>query len=131
MLNQLSIYKGKKVLVTGNTGFKGSWMTMMLLHLQADVVGYALEPEVNGTPIYDLLKLDEKVKQYIKDIRSYDDIKKCIQETRPDIIFHLAAQPLVRESYLNPLETLDINVMGTVNLLEAVRELNFETKIVC
>ena len=131
MLNKLSIFKGKKVLVTGNTGFKGSWMTMMLLHLQAEIVGYALEPEVNGIPMYDQLKLNKKIKQYINDIRSYEDIKKCIKETKPDIIFHLAAQSLVRESYVKPLETIDINVMGTVNLLEAVRELKFETKIVC
>lgn len=131
MLKELSVYKDKTVLVTGNTGFKGSWMTMMLLRLEANVVGYALEPEVNGPPIYEELKLQNKVKQYFKDIRSFADIKKCIEETKPDIIFHLAAQPLVRESYANPLETFDINVMGTVNLLEAIREVNIDTNVVC
>ncbi|MFW6257140.1 MAG: CDP-glucose 4,6-dehydratase [Prolixibacteraceae bacterium] len=131
MFNQLSAYKGKTVLVTGNTGFKGSWMTMMLLHFKANVVGYALQPEVNGKPVYDELRLNDKVNQYIEDIRSYKEVKKCIEETQPDIIFHMAAQPLVRESYQEPYATLDVNIMGTLNLLEAVRKLKLQTKIIC
>ena len=130
MQNILSVYKGKKVLVTGNTGFKGSWMTMMLLNFEAQITGYALEPPTNPS-VYKKLTLNNKVTQYINDIRSYSDLKDCISKTKPDIIFHLAAQPLVRLSYENPKETFDVNITGTVNLLEAVRELNFSTKIIC
>ncbi|WP_372776218.1 CDP-glucose 4,6-dehydratase [Mangrovibacterium sp.] len=126
----LSVYRGKKILVTGNTGFKGSWITTWLLKLGASVTGYALDPPTTPS-MYELLKLSDSIKQYIKDIRSYNEIKKCLEETRPEIIFHLAAQPLVRDSYNIPLETFDVNVMGTVNLLEAVRELNLRTKIIC
>lgn len=126
----LNRYKNKKVLVTGNTGFKGSWITMWLLKLGADITGYALEPPTNPS-LYDELKLSKQINQYIKDIRSYQEIKKCISETKPDIIFHLAAQPLVRDAYNIPLETFDVNVMGTANLLEAVRELRLSTKVVC
>lgn len=125
-----SIYKNKKVLITGNTGFKGSWMTMWLLKLGADLTGFSLEPPTNPS-VYDQLELSGNVNQYIKDIRTYSDVKTCLEETQPEIIFHFAAQPLVRESYEIPLETFDINVMGTVNLLEAVRELKLKTRVVC
>lgn len=130
MQEKLSVYKNKKVLITGNTGFKGSWLSMLLLNFGAKITGYALEPPTNPS-IYERLKLDKKVKQYIQDIRSYADLKQSVSETQPDIIFHLAAQPLVRLSYENPKETFETNMMGTVNLLEAVRELKLPTKIIC
>ncbi|WP_319502723.1 CDP-glucose 4,6-dehydratase [uncultured Draconibacterium sp.] len=131
MINGIfSVYKNKKILITGNTGFKGSWITVMLLKLGADVTGYALDPPTKPS-IYDQLELSKKINQYIKDIRSLTDLRKCLLETQPDIIFHLAAQALVRESYQSPLETFDVNFMGTINLLEAVRTLKLSTRIVC
>ncbi|MGQ8338390.1 CDP-glucose 4,6-dehydratase [Sunxiuqinia sp. A32] len=130
MLERLLSYKGKSVLVTGNTGFKGSWMTMWLLNLEAKITGYSLDPPTNPS-MYEQLQLGKKVKQYTCDVRNYSDVKECIEDTKPDIIFHLAAQPLVRDSYSIPLETFDVNIMGTANILEAVRELGIRTKIVC
>jgi CDP-glucose 4,6-dehydratase len=113
-----NIYKGKKIFLTGHTGFKGSWMTQWLTLLGAEVVGYSLAP--NTTPNhFDLLKL--KCKSYINNICDLNSLTKAINETSPDIVFHLAAQPLVRYSYLNPIETYNTNVMGTVNVLEACR----------
>lgn len=130
MLDQLAVYSSKKVLVTGNTGFKGSWMTMVLLKLGAKVSGYSLEPPTTPS-LYEQLKLETKVNQYMNDVRSEKDIEKCLVDTQPDIIFHLAAQPLVRDSYETPLETFNINVMGTANLLEAVRKTGIKTKVIC
>lgn len=130
MWNKLSVYKDKTVLITGNTGFKGSWLTMILLKLGAKITGYSLEPPTNPS-IYDQLGLKKKLTQYTKDVRSYADLENCVKETKPDIIFHLAAQPLVRESYDFPRDTFDVNAMGTVNLLEAVRKSGISTKIIC
>ncbi|MGM0407844.1 MAG: CDP-glucose 4,6-dehydratase [Bacteroidota bacterium] len=130
MLERLAVYKNKKVLITGNTGFKGSWMTMVLLRLKAQVTGYALEPSTNPS-IYHQLGLKNKVKQYLNDIRSLKDIQRCIEETKPDIIFHLAAQPLVHESYKNPVDTMTINTLGTVNLLQAVNKSGISTNVIC
>lgn len=125
----LETYRAKRVLVTGSTGFKGSWLCQWLLNLGAEVYGYALLPETNPA-LFDQLSLEKNMRQYYNDIRSFADVKKCIQEVKPDIILHLAAQPLVRESYITPRETVDTNVMGTINLLEAVRELKLSTNIV-
>ncbi|MFW5644385.1 MAG: CDP-glucose 4,6-dehydratase [Bacteroidota bacterium] len=130
MLESLAGYKNKKVLVTGNTGFKGSWITMWLLKLGAEVRGYSLEPPTKPS-LYETLGLSDHLHQDIKDVRSYEDLRKVLHEFRPDIIFHMAAQPLVRESYRIPLETFDVNVMGTANLLEAVRDTNIDTVVVC
>ena len=131
MKNEIfKVYQNKKVLITGNTGFKGSWMSLWLLKLGANVTGYSLEPPTTPS-IYEKLRLSEKVKQYIKDIRSIDEVKKCLIETQPEIIFHFAAQPLVRESYSFPLDTFEVNVMGTATLLEAIRELKMKTRVVC
>ncbi|NBC81822.1 MAG: CDP-glucose 4,6-dehydratase [Bacteroidetes bacterium] len=127
--NIFDVYKGKKVLVTGNTGFKGSWMSAWLIHLGAKVVGYSLEPPTDPS-LYDQLNLKDDLIQYTADVRSYDELKNCIMQERPDIIFYLAAQPLVRESYDIPHETIDVNVMGTVNVLEAVRDLKISTNVV-
>jgi len=112
------IYQGKKVFLTGNTGFKGSWMAFWLQKLGAEVVGYALEPNTNPNH-FSILSLDYKT--HLNNILDLDTLKKSIKEAKPDIVFHLAAQPLVRYSYLNPVETYMTNVMGTVHLMEACR----------
>lgn len=125
----LNIYNNKKVLITGNTGFKGGWMCQWLLELGAEVFGYALDPPTSPS-IYEQLELDKDIKHYTSDIRNQNTIKQCLKEVKPDIIFHLAAQSLVRESYVSPLETMNTNIMGTANLLESVRELGLSTNIV-
>ena len=114
-------YKGKKVFVTGHTGFKGAWLTQILLQFGADVYGYSLAPNTNPN-IFDTLNLEKKIKHQIGDIRDYETLNKAIKDFSPDIIFHLAAQPIVRDSYDNPKYTYEANVMGTVNALEAIRE---------
>lgn len=116
----LNFYKGKKVFVTGHTGFKGSWICQVLLKAGAEVAGYALEsPEERN--LFDILKLSEHMHSINGDIRDYENLLKAIRENCPEILIHMAAQPIVRESYKNPLYTYETNVMGTVNLLEAVR----------
>jgi len=114
------IYRGRKVLITGHTGFKGSWLSLMLHQLGADVYGYALEPPTNPS-LYGEAHLDELVTSYIGDIRDYEKLLNVIKQVKPEIIIHMAAQALVRESYKNPIKTYSTNVMGTVNLLEAIR----------
>jgi CDP-glucose 4,6-dehydratase len=116
----LNFYKGKKVLITGHTGFKGSWLCKILTMAGADIVGFSLEP--NTTPnLFELLGLKNKVKSVISDIRDMDSLKSVFKENKPEIVFHLAAQPIVRTSYEQPRYTYETNVMGTVNLLECVR----------
>ncbi|MDN3643374.1 CDP-glucose 4,6-dehydratase [Lutimonas halocynthiae] len=122
-------YKDKKVLVTGHTGFKGSWMSQWLLQLNADVYGYALQPSTTPS-LYDQLGLEDRMTNKIGDIRDLDMLKQYIASIEPDIIFHLAAQPLVRDSYLDPVYTWETNVNGTMNVMEAVRQLGLETNIV-
>lgn len=116
-----NFYKGKKVLVTGNTGFKGSWITQMLLLMGADVTGIALEPVTNSN-LYELLNQRQDINEYITDIRDYDRLLSIFKTEKPEIVFHLAAQPIVLESYRNPRYTYDVNVMGTVNLCECIRK---------
>ena len=116
----LEFYKNKKILITGHTGFKGSWLCKILSMAGADVIGVSLEPE-NDISLYNILKLDNEIKSIILDIRNLDELKKVFIENEPEIVSHLAAQPLVRESYKNPVYTYETNVMGTVNLLECVR----------
>lgn len=113
-------YAGKKVLITGNTGFKGSWMTQMLLLLGAEVTGVALEP-MTSPNLYDVLNQRQSINEYIADIRDYDRLLHIFQTERPEIVFHLAAQPIVLEAYKNPRYTYDVNVMGTVNVCECIR----------
>jgi CDP-glucose 4,6-dehydratase len=115
-----SFYKGKRVLVTGHTGFKGSWLCLILNRLGSDIHGYALTPPSDPS-LYKVAEIDKIVSSRISDIRDYQSLSKTLAEVEPEIIFHLAAQPLVRDSYKNPIETYATNVMGTVNLLEAVR----------
>ena len=113
-------YAGKRVLVTGHTGFKGGWLTLWLSTLGAKVSGYALDP--NTTPsLFDLAKIGELCDDARGDIRDLDRVTKRVAAVAPDFLFHLAAQPIVRTSYDDPVYTFDTNVMGTVNVLEAVR----------
>lgn len=123
------VYRNKKVLVTGHTGFKGGWLSQWLLSLGAEVYGIALPPD-GEVSLFNQLQLENQLTHHICDIRGFEALRNHIREIRPDIIFHLAAQPLVRESYNIPLETVETNVMGTVHLLEAVRTLNLSTTIV-
>ncbi len=115
------LYRDKKVLITGHTGFKGSWLCILLNYLGAKVYGYALTPPTDPS-LFEKANIENIIeKSYIGDIRNYDLLKKVLLEVNPDIIIHMAAQPLVRESYKNPKETYEINVMGTVNLFDAIR----------
>ena len=114
-------YKDRKVLITGHTGFKGSWLSILLNRLGADVYGYALMPPTDPS-LFVMADVDQLVHSTIGDVRDYNFLLETIKLVQPEIIIHMAAQPLVRESYRNPRETYEINVMGTVNLLEAVRQ---------
>jgi CDP-glucose 4,6-dehydratase len=125
----MKIYKGKKVFVTGHTGFKGSWLIMMLHQFGAHVKGYALAPE-NSTDLYPTIHGDALCESVIADIRDIGRLRKEILDFEPDFIFHLAAQPLVRYSYSYPVDTFEVNVMGTVNVLEAARPLSGKCSIV-
>ncbi len=116
----MSFYKGKKILITGHTGFKGSWMCKVLIHAGAEVTGYALKPPV-GENLFDLSRVSKDMMSIEGDIRDLEHLKRVFQEVQPEIVIHMAAQPLVRESYQNPVYTYETNVMGTVHVLECVR----------
>ena len=116
----LDFFRGKRVFITGHTGFKGSWLCRILANAGAEVTGYALEPDVQPA-LYPLSGLSGRIRSRIGDVRDYAQLKAAFDESSPEIVFHLAAQPLVRESYRNPRDTYETNVMGTVNLLECVR----------
>ncbi|AKC63509.1 CDP-glucose 4,6-dehydratase [Clostridium sporogenes] len=113
-------YKNKRVLVTGATGFKGSWLSIWLNRLGAKVIGYSLEPPTK-TSMFEICNLGDKIINIIGDVRDYFNLLNVFKEYKPEIIFHLAAQPLVRLSYKCPIDTYETNVMGTVNLLEAAK----------
>ena len=113
-------YRGKRVLVTGHTGFKGAWLTEWLLQLGADVTGFSLAPP-SSPALFDQLGLAKRVRHVHGDVRDLVAVGKVVQDSRPDYVFHLAAQPLVRLSFAQPVETYATNVMGTVHVLEAVR----------
>jgi len=115
------IYQNKKVLITGHTGFKGSWLALLLHQLGADVYGYALDPPTTPS-LFIEAGIEQLMTSFIGDIRDYDHLRKVIQQVHPEVVIHMAAQPLVRESYKNPIETYSTNVMGTVNLFEAIRQ---------
>ena len=125
----LKIYRGKKVLITGNTGFKGSWMSQWLLNIGADVYGMALEPPTNPS-LFDQLALRKHCKWYDVDIRNYKNVEKVLAEVNPEFVFHLAAQTLIRYSYDFPYETFETNMMGTVNILEAIRQQRIQTNVI-
>lgn len=115
-------YNGARVWVTGHTGFKGSWLCEWLLALGAEVHGFALPPPTRPS-LFNQLKLAKRIKSHtISDIRDLAAVKAAMRRVKPDFVFHLAAQPLVRLSYEKPVETFDTNVMGTVNVLEAARQ---------
>ncbi len=114
------IFNNRKVLVTGHTGFKGSWLCLLLHKLGADVYGYALDPPTNPS-LFKEAKIEKLITSFIHDIRDYENLCEVVQKIQPEIVIHMAAQALVRESYKFPVETFSVNVMGTVNLLEACR----------
>lgn len=114
-------YKGRKVFMTGHTGFKGSWLSFILANMGAKVMGYALKPSTKPA-LFDIADIGGDIQTVIGDVRDFDHLRAAILEHKPEVVFHLAAQPLVLEGYERPRETYDINVMGTVNLLEAVRQ---------
>lgn len=117
----VSFYRDKKVLITGHTGFKGSWMCQLLIGAGAQVTGYALEPPTNPS-LFEMCRIGERMNSIIGDVRDLEHLQKVFEEVQPEIVIHMAAQPLVRESYQNPVYTYDVNVMGTVNVLECVRQ---------
>ncbi len=113
-------WEGKRVFLTGHTGFKGAWLSIWLDMLGAKVTGYALKPPTKPS-LFDLCSLDRRMRSVIGDIRDAGKLSRAMKAAQPEIVIHMAAQPLVRESYKNPAETYETNVMGVVNLLEAVR----------
>jgi len=119
----LSFYKGKKVLVTGHTGFKGSWLTIWLNMLGAKVIGVSLDPKT-AKDNFVMSGIKNHIIDYRCDIRNLNDIQEIVDDEKPEILFHLAAQPIVLDSYSDPVYTYETNVMGTVNLLEAFRKSN-------
>ena len=119
-MQDMSFYKNKKVLITGHTGFKGSWMCQLLLMAGADITGYALSPPTQPC-LFDICQLSSQINSITGDVRDLAHLKETFDSVRPEIVIHMAAQPLVRESYQNPVYTYDTNVMGTVNVLECVR----------
>ena len=116
----LDFYKGKRVLITGHTGFKGAWICRILQMLEADVTGYALKPPTEPN-LFNLANIADTMTSIEGDIRDLEYLDKVFKEVKPEIVIHMAAQPIVRESYNNPVYTYDVNVMGTVNILECVR----------
>ena len=114
-------YRGKRVLVTGHTGFKGAWLCRILHRLGAEVTGYALSPPT-APSLHELLKNADKMHTVVGDIRNFAHLYATFEKAKPEIVLHLAAQPLVREGYRDPLQTYETNVMGTVNLLECVKK---------
>jgi CDP-glucose 4,6-dehydratase len=128
-VNLEELYAGKSVFVTGHTGFKGSWLTEWLLLLGAHVTGYSLPPSTKPA-LFNQLGLRNRVAHFEADIRQGDHLREVMLEAKPEFVFHLAAQPLVRYSYAQPRETYDVNVMGTVNMLEALRDLEHPTSAV-
>lgn len=119
----LLFYKGKRVFVTGHTGFKGSWLCKMLVNIGADVTGYSLNPSTNPS-LFEIAGIADDIHSVIGDIRDLKTLKATFDEARPEIVLHLAAQPIVRDGYKAPVYTYETNVMGTVNLLECIRNYN-------
>lgn len=117
----MKFYEKKRVFVTGHTGFKGTWLCKMLVQAGAEVTGYALEPPTDPS-LFEISGIQKEITSITGDIREYDALKKAFDTAQPEIVIHLAAQPLVRESYRNPRLTYETNVMGTVNILECVRK---------
>lgn len=125
----LEFWKGKRVFLTGHTGFKGSWLSLWLHSMGAVVKGYSLEPNTNPS-LYSILNLDALITSEIGDIRDLSKVKESLVAFKPEIVIHMAAQPLVRYSYKEPIETYSTNIMGTVNILEAIRSCNSVKSVV-
>ena len=120
MMLDVNFYKGKKVFVTGHTGFKGSWLCRILADAGAKVTGYSLEPPTSPS-LFEAARIEKETDSIIGDIRDYKSLKAAFDRAQPEIVLHLAAQPIVRDSYKDPAYTYETNVMGTVNILECVR----------
>ena len=116
-----NFWKNKKVFITGHTGFKGSWLSLWLQEMGANIYGYSLPPTTNFN-LFNLAKIENYMTSTLQDIGDFSSLSNAISSQEPEIVFHLASQPLVRASYENPLETYKTNVMGTVNLFEAIRK---------
>jgi len=122
-MSNLSFYNGKRVFLTGHTGFKGTWLANILIKAGAEVTGFSLSPPTDPS-LFSLTKTAQQINSVVGDIRDRSSLITAVIESQPDIVFHLAAQPLVRRSYLEPAETYETNVMGTVNVLEAIRSVS-------
>ena len=125
MVNVMQIsknfWKGKRVFLTGHTGFKGAWLAFILNSFGAEVIGYSLEPPTSPN-LFELIKLGDKIHSIIGDIRDFEQLQQVFNDSKPEIVFHLAAQPIVMEGYKNPSATYSTNVMGTVNILECIKQ---------
>ncbi len=117
---KLDFYNGKRVFITGHTGFKGSWMCRLLTLFGAEITGYALDPPTDPS-MFEIAGIGEKINSIVGDIRDLNKLRAALNDAQPEIVIHMAAQPIVRESYINPVYTYETNVMGTVNICEAVR----------
>jgi CDP-glucose 4,6-dehydratase len=122
-------YRDRRVLITGHTGFKGAWLSLWLSELGARITGYSLSPPTTPS-LFEAAGIARRVRHVLGDVRHREALERVIRETEPDLILHLAAQPLVRESHRDPLTTLDTNVMGTANLLDAVRRTGVPSAVV-
>lgn len=120
-MDMMEFYRGKKVFITGHTGFKGTWLCRILINAGAIVTGYSLNPPTQPA-LFDMAGVAESMKSVVGDIRDYEHLSRVFQEAQPEIVLHLAAQPIVRDSYKDPRYTYEANVMGTVNILECVRK---------
>lgn len=124
LMNQFSdTFRNRKILITGHTGFKGSWLCLLLHKLGANVYGYSLEPPTTPS-LFEEARVGDLVTSYIGDVRDLPYLSSVIAEVQPEFVFHMAAQPLVRDSYKIPVDTFSVNVMGTVNLLESCRNIS-------
>lgn len=122
-MKDLSFYKNKHVFITGHTGFKGTWLCKILVQAGAIVTGYSLEAPTRPN-LFEISGIDKQITSIIGDIRDFNHLKKAFDQAKPEIVLHLAAQPLVRDSYEKPAYTYETNVMGTVNILECIRQSN-------
>src|SRR5262249_7851982 len=122
-------WAGRRVFVTGHTGFKGSWLALWLQALRAETIGFSLPPPTQPS-LFELAQVSKSMTCISGDVRDFEFLKRVIAEQNPEFVFHLAAQTVVRTSYDNPLETYSTNVMGTVNLLEAIRQLQLSCVVV-
>ena len=125
----MSFWSGKRIFLTGHTGFKGSWLTLWLDHLGANVTGYGLAP-INTPNMFESVRNEQYQKHYIADIRDHHQLRDAVTKSNPDIIFHFAAQSLVVDGYKFPRETFSTNVMGTVNVLDSIRDFLKEIALV-